>query len=102
MDYSKYDGHTPGPWSPTRGDYGWEITRPDNRGGTATILDNSDGSGVSEHAANARLIADAPLLLARCKALEAALDRVASELDGDPHRADLLNSVAAALAGGGA
>lgn len=60
--------HTPGPWTAERQPHGYHIgPQPD---GVCTIHDNSDGSKRDEQAANARLIAAAPILLAACQAAQ--------------------------------
>ena len=57
--------HTPGPWSALRCQNGWHIgPQP---GGVCSIMDNSDGSSLKEHEANAHLIAAAPDLLIACE-----------------------------------
>jgi len=63
--------HTPGPWTAHRCEHGWHIgPQPD---GVCTIHDNTDGSRMAEHTANARLIAAAPDLLAACLGAKTAL-----------------------------
>lgn len=69
----KYAGHTPGPWN---ADYnapghGWgKLIQGANGAAVAAAVELADGSGP----ANARLIADAPTLLAQRDALVAALE----------------------------
>ena len=66
IDYSKFDGHTPGPWdydAPMETVYG---------GGGLTVADVWPEDVHDVHATG-HLIAAAPALLARCKALEEAL-----------------------------
>ena len=76
IDTSKYEGHTPGPWqaSHDRLEHGWIVN---NHGWRVYVgehekraeIQNStfDHDDLSE--ANARLIADAPLLLAEVERL---------------------------------
>ena len=80
IDTNKYEGHTPGPWqaSHDRLEYGWIVN---NHGWRVYVgehekraeIQNStfDHDDLSE--ANARLIADAPLLLAEVKRLHERL-----------------------------
>lgn len=90
MDYTRYSGHTPGPW---------QFEKPNQTCTDETVFrkmpihDNPDyicrvygegvttSVGVPERNANLALIADAPLLLARCKRLETALEELVAEFD---------------------
>ena len=76
IDTDKYKGHTPSPWRVegelTEGDDGW------GQSGDSTLSIHGDGLyigqigadyGIHETHMNARLIADAPLLLAEVKQL---------------------------------
>ena len=77
IDYTKYEGHTPGPWGHNYDD--GDIYESGGEWRLIGSLENVNDHGNafpcddSESCANARLIADAPALLARCKALEAAI-----------------------------
>ena len=77
IDYSKYEGRTAGPWIA-------DVTEPrarvildrrtyDNEAIPVAVLGMSDRPAVQ---ANAHLIADAPMLLERCKKLEESLAEV--------------------------
>ena len=72
-DYSKYEGHTPGPWISNFASVRIGVAE----GTIAKLHSGSDaGSGCMPQAmfnANKALIADAPALLARVKELEAEL-----------------------------
>jgi len=60
IDYSRYEGHTPGPWDALS--CLW-----DDDGNVAYILKGERRGNIF----TAKLISDAPLLLAECKRLEA-------------------------------
>lgn len=82
IDTDKYEGHTPAPWFPFDGTdshgYGWEIRLPTHKHDADSINTKSVGShhigiGVRKKRLsepNARLIADAPLLLEEVKRLQ--------------------------------
>lgn len=75
MDYTQFEGHTPGPWG---------ICPPDDDGGgyeyDGQFIANEDSYLLrmidDRNIVDARLIAAAPDLLARCKALEAEKTRL--------------------------
>lgn len=70
LDLSRYEGHTPGPWFAVEGD-GY-LAEWDECG----IIENDDqhiAFTFSHDVPDARLIADAPLLLAEVKRLRVAL-----------------------------
>lgn len=71
--YTKYEGHTPGPWS-----YYEDSCAECRRTGTAEycIVEPDGGDhGQFSNEADARLIADAPTLLAENKRLREALEK---------------------------
>ena len=70
---SKYDGHTPGPWTYIDDGIAYDSEIVTIKGVIAEIKDTYDGLPEHEFLANARLIADAPMLAARVERLEAAL-----------------------------
>ena len=70
IDYSKYEGHTAGPWHIDG------IRVQSNESGWIRVVAKAVRQQCRtdrEAVANANLIADAPLLLKRCRELEAAL-----------------------------
>ena len=70
---NKYEGHTPGPWRV--GDAGATVFGPPNGKPSPTIIASVSRSMATKRKhADARLIADAPMLLAQRDALAAALD----------------------------
>ena len=69
IDYSKYEGHTAGPWEGC----GMVVRARIGKWGRA-LLDLYHRETEAETLANRNLIADAPLLLKRCRELEAAID----------------------------
>lgn len=87
IDYSKFDGHTPGPW--TFDSRGRGFVRGADHGpwdSTIAILCEYATNDVRQQrqTANARLLAAAPTLLARCKALEEAMGQIAAIPYGVP------------------
>ena len=79
IDYSRYEGHTPGPW-------GWAgVTQIATGKGSyvvATVGEEKRVCSLSrETQGTAALIADAPILLARCKELEAENKRLREALE---------------------
>lgn len=89
----KYDGHTPGPWKDIVDSDGWlyvvgpnheEMFYPDGEfgGHLGSICSFADMecTDLEDHA-NARLIADAPLLAARVEELEAAIKEYLDAID---------------------
>lgn len=66
MDYSRYKGHTPGPWTISTQDTCCVIVDEKDKPIAVNPTDTPE-----ETEANARLMADAPALLEMCKALEA-------------------------------
>ena len=68
IDYSKYEGHTAGPWEGC----GMVVRARIGKWGRA-LLDLYHRETEAETLANRNLIADATLLLKRCRELEAAL-----------------------------
>jgi len=88
IDYTKYSGHTPGPWKRTDS-FASKFGAPEIEAGTcwrsqprrvATAWFHS-GSEDPEVGANAALIKDAPDLLARCRDLEAENKRLRIEAE---------------------
>ena len=84
IDTDKYEGHTLAPWFPP--DFGGEGLL-DNKGRVMALLvyDEEEPQTSDEWLANARLIADAPLLLAEVKRLQDALKEaveVVKEMEG--------------------
>jgi len=71
IDTGKYEGHTEGEWIVKGNDkWGWAVETPKHNDPMAFIeRRNDDGQIVSLSKADARLIADAPLLLAEVKRL---------------------------------
>lgn len=89
FDYTKYEGHTPGPWSDVGSlSSGHRLVGNGQRFTVATIECNVH-MAPGEHEANQRLIAAAPLLLARCKALEEERDRLRRALQWALARLDI-------------
>lgn len=75
--------HTPGPWKVKE-----HATSCDVRGHDLTVVCGvTMRANAAEEAANARLIAAAPDLLAACKSLTEELDRLAAAVYGE-HRGD--------------
>jgi hypothetical protein len=79
MDYSKYDGHTPGPWARANSNHQGNINAGD---GTFAFDVHCWNRGTLAVDANLNLIADAPALLERCKRLEAIVREVAGHTPG--------------------
>ena len=79
IDLSKYAGHTPGPWAI---EPDWDA----RRGGSVAVVnrevDGADWDVCEVHSteANARLIADAPVLLAALAAEQSRAERLAEAL----------------------
>jgi len=94
---SKYDGHTPGPWTYIDDGIAYDSEIVTIKGVIAEIKDTYDGLPEHEFLANARLIADAPMLAARVERLEALLDQTIYYLWQDP---ELLKEVKQALEDG--
>ena len=67
IDTDKYEGHTPAPWRIECGDM-------EQYGETDTVLSGIDVVALDVMRQDARLIADAPLLLAEVKRLRYHLD----------------------------
>ena len=71
IDYKKYDGHTPGPWSPAN------TNKPSNMmAGDGTFFADLRfwNRGTLAVDANRTLVADAPLLLEACRERDAVLE----------------------------
>lgn len=81
--------HTKGPWTIKESTSSAMVSV--YAGGFSVACTGSAKAEDDNARANARLISAAPDLLAACEA-------VISELDGDPHRYSLCNTVAAAIA----
>ena len=76
IDYSKYEGHTEGPFEydePSGMVRNDSMTFADVRGWGHLSRKHGDVRALEIQRANGRLIADAPLLLKRCRELEAEL-----------------------------
>mgnify|MGYP003141803756 CR=1 FL=1 len=86
IDTSKYEGHTPAPWTLSE-EYAYElfIYAGDVR---LAKMDGNVPLHINEHGnpedVNAQLIADAPLLLAEVKRLRKALLLIANTANGRP------------------
>lgn len=80
FDYTKYEGHTPGPWHETIRQPGIHHPIYCERS-TGCISHVGIDCEYDTSKANARLIAGAPLLLARCKALEEERDTLRAALN---------------------
>jgi hypothetical protein len=74
IDTDKYEGHTQGHWAITTRKGTWVVYTQDN-GDVATMNDYED----------ARLIADAPKLLAEVKRLYRMIDGLQMDFDHDVH-----------------
>ena len=99
IDYSKSEGHTPGPWRESNGIFA--IVDFQNR---AIVLDLAEWMTASERDANAALIAAAPELLAENKQLREALEIALKTLQdiqgkyyGDPIPDSVFEAVTSAL-----
>lgn len=81
FDPSRYEGHTPGPWCVKQGQDGAEVHTDD-----LTVCRLHDEGKYSDPVGpiDARLIADAPMLLAKCVRLQAIVDRLPKTADGVP------------------
>ena len=78
IDTDKYEGHTEGPWK-VKTNREWEIEIP-------LVLISSDSEEEElERLANARLMADAPDLLAEVKRLRGLIEQVANSEIIHPH-----------------
>ena len=110
IDISKYEGHTPGPWFAkhdlveTEAKYGGTFTHIINSNGwrvwlgesndindeskdvDTTVLDNSRFGHKDLGEIDARLIADAPLLLEEVKWLRSLIEMVSYDLEWYPER----------------
>ncbi len=102
MANDKYQGHTPGPWRTREvGDSRYPDLQVESGNGLDSRIIAPRIGGLGEaHRANARLIADAPALLARVERLEAALKNVITTLEpfDTPLIVTTLNIARAALA----
>lgn len=86
IDTSKYEGHTPAPWqaSHDRLEHGWIVN---NHGWRVYVGEHEKRAEIQNYAfdhdelseANARLIADAPLLLEEVKRLRGLLNTIADK-----------------------
>lgn len=79
LDLTRYEGHTEGPWSEPEfdcnpGDQGWWIRN--GRAGSDEYAVAVTFYGNPRDVADARLIADAPLLLAEVRRLRVELDEL--------------------------
>jgi hypothetical protein len=70
IDYSKFEGHTPGPWWTNLPKGGIYTDGYANGLYSLAVAHGDTCGGVAEFEANVNLIAGAPALLARCKELE--------------------------------
>lgn len=100
---TKYEGHTPGPWTPYADSFGCEIRERESFGTGETIariVPLTPGGRLDEFNANAHLIAAAPKLLAENIQLAKALREIrdAAPLDGPSFVCDFdtLQSIARA------
>ena len=78
IDTDKYEGHTPGPWE-------WfleRIIQADEGWVPIAIMDSTEEDYKKE---DARLIADAPLLLEAYKRLVIVADELYLHIVGEPH-----------------
>ncbi len=92
IDTDKYEGHTPAPWQASHdllehgwivNSHGWRVYVGEHEKRAEIANRTFDHDDLSE--ANARLIADAPLLLEEVKRLREAISDIARSMDAaDP------------------
>ncbi len=115
MNYRKYDGHTPAPWisemhvnaGGDKGAYYPIETVPGETDGYVARVYAAGKATAGGACADAELIADAPMLLQRCKDLESLLQTTRNTLNairgetGDDHIAivRMLNAITRELDG---
>ena len=100
IDYSKYEGHTEGPFEydePSGMVRNDSMTFADVRGWGHLSRKHGDVRALEIQRANGRLIADAPLLLKRCRELEEMREGILALLSFSEHDHRVIESVYALL-----